>query len=259
MSAQRPQSARPAFSSREYEEAKRRVRRLDATVAGVGAGAAERRDAAPLRADGARPTSGSAAGAAGAAGTEPLPLPPRKADAAQRDADFVANLRRNIAELRECIVGRLTPYPQLHVSRFAHTCTSGSKILSYLCSREHYACIFVLPVIHIGAPGSTMLSYLFSRESSLCDSRARRRPGVTRAMARWQVLMDGDLKEMQLHMDRLFVQNQMERDRHQQQAAELTSAHEQQRAKDRQEHQGNLRASAILKSLSVAFVNTLGH
>jgi hypothetical protein len=118
---------------------------------------------------------------------------------------------------------------------------------------------FVLPVIHIGAPGSTMLSYLFSRESSLCDSRARRRPGVTRAMVRWQVLMDGDLKEMQLHMDRLFVQNQMERDRHQQQAAELTSAHEQQRAKDRQEHQGNLRASAILKSLSVAFVNTLGH
>ncbi len=66
--------------------------------------------------------------------------------------------------------------------------------------------------------------------------------GVTRAMVRRQVLMDGDLKEMQLHMDRLFVQNQMERDRYQQQAAELTSAHEQQRAKDRQEHQGNLRA-----------------
>ena len=76
MSAQRPQSARPAFSSAEYEEAKRRVRRLDATVAGVGAGAAERRDAAPLRADGARPAAGSAAGAAG---TESLPLPTRKA------------------------------------------------------------------------------------------------------------------------------------------------------------------------------------
>ena len=163
MSAQRPQSARPAFSSREYEEAKRRVRRLDATVAGVGAGAAERRDAAPLRADGARPAAGIAVGVAGAAGTNPLPLPPRKADAAQRDADFVANLRRNIAELRECIIGRLTPYPQLQVSRFAHTCASGSTILSYLCSREHssrtsgehYTFIFVLPgalCVHICAP-----------------------------------------------------------------------------------------------------------
>jgi hypothetical protein len=52
---------------------------------------------------------------------------------------------------------------------------------------------------------------------------------------------------MQLHMDRLFVQNQMERERHQQQAAELASAHEQQRAKDRQEHQGNLRAMQFWK------------
>ena len=150
MSAQRPQSARPAFSSREYEEAKRRVRRLEGKVDGI----PERRDAVPLRADGVRPTASSAAGAAGAAGAEPLPPPPpRKADAAQRDADFVANLRRNIAELRECIIGRLTPYPQLQVSRFAHTCASGSTILSYLCSREHssrtsgehYTFIFVLP------------------------------------------------------------------------------------------------------------------
>jgi len=41
---------------------------------------------------------------------------PRKGDGKQRtDADFVANLQRNIAELRECIIGRLTPYPQLQV------------------------------------------------------------------------------------------------------------------------------------------------
>ena len=144
MSAQRPQSARPAFSSAEYEEAKRRVRRLDATVAGVGVGAAEHRDAAPLRADGARPAAGSSAGAAGAAGTESLPLPTRKADAAQRDADFVANLRRNIAELRECIIGRLTPYPQLHVSRADHNCASGDLYF------------------HFCAPRSTMRSYLCS-------------------------------------------------------------------------------------------------
>ncbi len=134
LSAHRPQSAR-AFSSREYEEAKRRVRRLDAAASGGGLGAPMRRDSGaappPLRADGAR----LAAGAAGGAGADQPPLrssssssmpPPPPPDTAQRDADFVSNLRRNIAELRECIVGRLTPYPQLQVSHDLAPCTHGA-------------------------------------------------------------------------------------------------------------------------------------
>ena len=161
MSAQRPQSARPAFSSAEYEEAKRRVRRLDATVAG----AQERPSAGTRRR--CAPT---------ARGRQRAVLRERRARSlclcrrARREADFVANLRRNIAELRECIVAAARE------SRRPYLCF-GRPILSFLCSQDHYAFIFVLPVIHIGAPGSIMLSYLFSRESSLCDSRARHRPG----------------------------------------------------------------------------------
>ena len=121
MSAHRPQSAR-AFSSREYEEAKRRVRRLDASASGGAVGAAGRRDAGaaphpPLRADGERLAGAGAPGQVQPPAAAPAPPSHPTPDTAQRDADFVSNLRRNIAELRESIVGRLTPYPQLQVSR----------------------------------------------------------------------------------------------------------------------------------------------
>ena len=68
---------------------------------------------------------------------------------------------------------------------------------------------------------------------------------MTCAVVRWQALLDGDLKEMQLHMDRLFVQNQMERERHEQQAAERSRAHEEQRARDREQHEANLKAMQL--------------
>jgi hypothetical protein len=60
-----------------------------------------------------------------------------------------------------------------------------------------------------------------------------------------QGLMDGDFKEMQLHMDRLFIQNQMERDRHEQEIAELCTEHAKQRAEDEQQHQANLKAMQL--------------
>ena len=68
---------------------------------------------------------------------------------------------------------------------------------------------------------------------------------MTCAVVRWQALLDGDLKEMQLHMDRLFVQTQMERERHEQQAAERSRAHEEQRARDREQHEANLKAMQL--------------
>lgn len=57
--------------------------------------------------------------------------------------------------------------------------------------------------------------------------------------------MDGDFKEMQLHMDRLFIQNKMERDRHEQDIVELCAAHAKEREEDQHQHQANLKAMQL--------------
>lgn len=57
--------------------------------------------------------------------------------------------------------------------------------------------------------------------------------------------MDGDFKEMQLHMDRLFMQNQMERDRHEQELAELCTAHAKERDERQHQHEANLKAMQL--------------
>jgi len=46
-------------------------------------------------------------------------------------------------------------------------------------------------------------------------------------------------------IDRLFIQNQMERDRHAQEMAELTKSFEQQRAADQMQHEANLKAMQL--------------
>jgi hypothetical protein len=95
----RPQTA--MFSAKEYEEAKRRVKRLDAAASGGSATLASNVKSAGGDDAGRKPR-----------GEKAMP----SARAGKADGDFVATLQRNIAELRECIIGRLSPYPQLQVS-----------------------------------------------------------------------------------------------------------------------------------------------
>jgi len=163
----RPQSAH-TFSAKDYEEAKRRVRRLDATC-GKGGAAAQLDKAPPLRANGEKLLGEVGIGSSPGVREKVDRLKTPPAGKQRHDGDFVENLKRNITELRECIIGRLSPYPQL------------------------------------------------------------------------QGLMDGDFKEMQLHMDRLFIQNQIERDRHAKDISELMSAFEQQFAADKQQHEANMK------------------
>ena len=137
-----------AFSAKEYEDAKKRVRRLDACRAATTAKSPE---------DGATST----------------PATLRKGKQQQGEDDFAASLQRNLVELRESILGRLTPYPQL------------------------------------------------------------------------QGLLDGDFKEMQLHLDRLFLHNHTERERHEQEVAKLSLAWEQTLAAEKLQQEANLRAMQL--------------
>jgi hypothetical protein len=110
MPPSRPQSAH-TFSAREYEEAKRRVRRLDAASGGSG-GVVGRADATPL--NGKKVQLQGPKGDVGGASTK---TEKEKHRLRAADGDFVAKLQGNIAELRECIIGRLDPYPALQVSK----------------------------------------------------------------------------------------------------------------------------------------------
>ena len=164
----RPQSAR-TFSAKEYEDAKNRVRRLDVTsrpgADGESAEWVQSSRAAREKLSSASATAGDHTNARkkemkletqqtppidtlalvqGSTKQTVAAVTKKIGNMRRADADFVASLQRNIIELRECILGRLTPYPQL------------------------------------------------------------------------QTLLDGDFKEMQLHLDRLFIQNQTERERHEQ-------------------------------------------
>ena len=118
MQPSRPQSAH-TFSAKEYEEAKRRVRRLDAASNG---GAVGRADATASNCKKVQMQSpkGDAEGKNG-----------HKEKAKHRgrseDGDFVAKLQSNITELRECIIGRLAPYPQLQVRRVVERALKASS------------------------------------------------------------------------------------------------------------------------------------
>ena len=156
----RPQSAR-TFSSKEYEEAKRRVRRLDATCNGS---SFERPDSsAQLRADGEKLSGVVEADESLSLGAknehktmQGSRAAARRNDSKHRDVDFVSNLQRSIAELHECIIGRLTPYPQLQVkyknkltkyrrsvekAKLVHTLDPAPLICAMICYRASWTAI----------------------------------------------------------------------------------------------------------------------
>lgn len=108
MQPSRPQSAH-TFSAKEYEEAKRRVRRLDSASNGGKVGRADATASNCKKVQMQNP-KGDAGGVNGH--TEKA-----KHRGCSEDGDFVAKLQSNITELRQCIIGRLAPYPQLQVRR----------------------------------------------------------------------------------------------------------------------------------------------